>query len=114
MVNIDVPKAVAKPPLRVKRARTEAEASALPSPSTSEESWAPELRAGSRLITTQDSLLGTSNVDLSARVAHGLGAVVCLPNDIWTWNVMPSGKAFRHIARGLFTVGLVVVNNKNF
>ena len=114
MVNIDEPEAVAKPPPRVKRARTEVEASELPGPSTSEETWALELRAGSRLITTQDSLLGTSNIDLLARVAHGLGALVCLPNDIRTWNVMPSSKAFRHIAHGLFTIGLVVVNNKKF
>ncbi len=34
---------------------------------------------------------------------------MCLPEDIWTWNVMPSGKAFRHIACGLFTVSLVLI-----
>ena len=84
MVNIDEPEAVAKPPPRVKRARTKVEASELPGPSSSEEIWAPELRAGTRLITTQDSLLGTSNVNLSARVAHSLGAAVCLLGDIRT------------------------------
>uniref|UniRef100_A0A2N9G542 Uncharacterized protein n=1 Tax=Fagus sylvatica TaxID=28930 RepID=A0A2N9G542_FAGSY len=40
----------------------------------------------------------------SARVAHGLGAAVCLPKDIRTWDEIPLGKAFRHIARGLFMV----------
>jgi hypothetical protein len=101
--------AVADQPPRVKRAWTEVKASELSSSSSTGEVWAPALRAGQRLITTKDSLLGTSNVDVSARVAHGLGAAVCLLEDIWTWNVMPLGKAFRHIARGLFTVSFGVL-----
>ena len=102
------PGVVAKQPPRVKRAWTEVEASELPGPSSTGEVWAPVLRAGKRLITTQDSLLGTSNVDVLARITHGLGAAVCLPEDIQTWSMMPSGKAFRHITRGLFTVSFSV------
>ena len=68
------------------------------------EVWAPKLRAGTRLITTQDSLLGATNADLSAWIAHGLGTAVCLPKDMRIWSVMPSVMAFRHISRGLFTV----------
>ena len=110
-MELDEPGIIAEQPPRAKRARPEVEASELSGPSSAKEIWASELRAGKRPITTQDSLLGTSNVDLSAQVAHDLGAVVCLLGDIWTWDVMPSGKAFRQIARGLFTVSLVVVNN---
>ncbi|GMY38754.1 hypothetical protein FCV25MIE_33998, partial [Fagus crenata] len=64
----------AKKPRRAvfKRARTEVEASELSGPSSSEETWAPELGAGKRPITAQDSVLDTSNVEHSARVAHGL------------------------------------------
>ena len=108
VVEVDEPGMVAKQPFRVKRARTEVEASKCPSSSSREEVWAPELRVRKRLITTKDSLLGNTNVDVSARITHGLGVVVCLPEDIKAWNVMPSGKAFRHIACGLFTVGFGV------
>uniref|UniRef100_A0A2N9FJV0 Uncharacterized protein n=1 Tax=Fagus sylvatica TaxID=28930 RepID=A0A2N9FJV0_FAGSY len=107
-VELDEPETTAEEALRAKRARTEVEESELPGPSTStsEEIWAPELRAGKRLITTRDSLLNTSNVDVSSRIAHGLCAAVCLPDNIRTWNIMPLGKAFRHIARGLFSISL--------
>ena len=104
VVELDEPAVVAEQLPKVKRARTEVEAYEHPGPSSTGEVWAPELRAGTRLITTKDSLLGTNNADLSAQIAHGLGAAVCLPEHIGTWNVMPSSKAFRHIARGLFTV----------
>lgn len=110
VVELDEPEVVAKQPPKVKRARTEVEASELPSSSSAGEVWALELRAKKRLITTQDSLLGTSNADLLARVAHGLGATVCLPEDIRAWSVMPSGKAFRHISRGLFKVSFGINN----
>ncbi len=111
VVELDEPRVVTKQPPRVKRARTEVEASELSGPSSVEEIWAPKLRAGKRPITTQDSVLGTSNVEHSVRVAHGLGVAMCLPGDIRTWDEMSSGKAFRHIAHGLFMVSLVVVNN---
>ena len=104
VVEVDEPGVVAEQPPKVKRARTEVEASELPSSSSMGQVWAPALRVGKRLITTEDSLLGTSNIDVSARIAHGLGAAMCLLENIRAWNVMPSGKAFLHIARGLFTV----------
>jgi hypothetical protein len=62
------------------------------------------------LITTQDSLLGTSNVDISGWIAHGLGAAVCLPQDILAWDAMPTGKAICQIVRGLFTVTFGILN----
>ena len=108
VVEVDEPGVVAEQPPKVKRARTEVEASELPSSSSMGEVWAPALRVGKRLITTEDSLLGTSNIDVSARIAHGLGAAMCLLENIRAWNVMPSGKAFLHIARGLFTVSFGV------
>ncbi len=83
-MELDEPGVVAEQPPRGKRARTEVEASELPGPSSAGEVWALELRTETRLITTKDSLLGTSNVNLSTRVAHGLGAAVCLPEDIRT------------------------------
>jgi hypothetical protein len=99
-VEVDEPETVTEQP-RVKRARTEIKASELLRSSSREEVWAPELRSGKRLVTTKDSLLGTSNIDVLARIAHGLGTAMCLPEDIKVWNVMPSGKVFRHIAHGL-------------
>uniref|UniRef100_A0A2N9IK78 Uncharacterized protein n=1 Tax=Fagus sylvatica TaxID=28930 RepID=A0A2N9IK78_FAGSY len=102
IVELDEPGIVTEQPPREKRAKTEAKAFKLPGPSSSKEVWALELRVRKRPITAQDSVLGTSNVEHSARVTHGLGAAVCLPKDIRTWDEIPLGKAFRHIARGLF------------
>jgi hypothetical protein len=108
IVEIEEPEMVSEQPQRVKRAKTEI--SDIPGPSSTEETWAPELRAGKRLITTQDSLLGTANADISSRIAHGLGATVCLPQDILAWNAMPTGKAVRQIVRGLFTISFGIQN----
>ena len=52
VVELNKPRVVVEQPPRVKRARTEVEASKLPSMSSMGEVWAPELRAGQRLITT--------------------------------------------------------------
>lgn len=108
IVEIEEPEMVSEQPQRVKRARTEI--SDIPGPSSTEETWAPKLRAGKRLITTQDSLLDTTNADISGRIAHGLGATVCLPQDILAWNAMPTGKAVRQIVRGLFTISFGIQN----
>ena len=108
VVEVDEPEMVTEQPPGGKRAQTEVEASELPGSSSREEVWAPVLRAGKRLITTKDSLLGTSNIDVSARITHGLGAAMCLPEDIKAWDAMPSGKVFRQIAHGLFTVSFGV------
>ena len=110
-MELDEPGIVTEQPPREKRAKTEVKAFKLPGPSSLKEVWALELRARKRTITAQDSVLGTSNVEHSAQVAHGLGAAVCLPKDIRTWDEMPLGKAFRHIAHGLFMVSLVIVIN---
>jgi hypothetical protein len=69
-------------PPKEKRARSEVEASELPGSSSSEKIWAPELRARKRPITAQDSVLGTSNVEHSAKVVHALTATACLPGDL--------------------------------
>ena len=53
-------------------------------------------------------MLDTSNFEHATKVAHALGAAICLPRDIQTWDEMPSGKMFRHIARRLVMVSLTI------
>uniref|UniRef100_A0A2N9EYR4 Uncharacterized protein n=1 Tax=Fagus sylvatica TaxID=28930 RepID=A0A2N9EYR4_FAGSY len=100
VVHLDEPDVVTKPPLRAKRARTEAKAPKSPGPSSSAEVWVPELTVGRRPITAQDSVLDPSDAEHAAKVAHALGVAICLPRDIQIWNEMPSGRMFCHIARG--------------
>ena len=109
VVDLDEPDVVTEPPLRAKRARTEAEAPESPGPSSSAEVWVPELTVGRRPITAQDSVLDPSNAEHAAKVAHALSAAICLPRDIQIWNEMPSGRMFRHIARGFTMVSLIVI-----
>uniref|UniRef100_A0A2N9IT59 Uncharacterized protein n=1 Tax=Fagus sylvatica TaxID=28930 RepID=A0A2N9IT59_FAGSY len=78
---VDEPETVTEQP-RVKRARTEIKASELLRSSSREEVWAPELRSGKRLVTTKDSLLGTSNIDVSARIAHGRPGILTMESRV--------------------------------
>ena len=105
-MEIDKPEVVAEPPPRAKRARTEAEAEAseLLGPSSLDDVWAPKLMVGMKPITAQDTVLDTSNVEHSAKVAHALGAATCLPGDIQVWDEMSSSRMFRHIPCGLIMV----------
>jgi hypothetical protein len=82
IVELDELGIVTEQPPREKRAKTEVKAFKLPGPSSSKKVWAPKLRVRKRPITAQDSVLGTSNVQHSARVAHGLGAAIYLHKDI--------------------------------
>uniref|UniRef100_A0A2N9IWY1 Uncharacterized protein n=1 Tax=Fagus sylvatica TaxID=28930 RepID=A0A2N9IWY1_FAGSY len=76
----------------------------------------PRLRLRHLNFRVRHQRESTSNADLSALVTHGLGAAMCLPEDIRTSSVMPSGKAFRHIARGLFTAaqGILTMESRVF
>uniref|UniRef100_A0A2N9GKP0 Uncharacterized protein n=1 Tax=Fagus sylvatica TaxID=28930 RepID=A0A2N9GKP0_FAGSY len=101
VVEIDEPEEVEEPAPRAKRAQTEGEPSQLPGPSSSDDVWAPELMVGLNPISTHDTVLDTSNVEHSAKVAHALTGAACLPGDIQAWDEMFLGQIFRHISRGL-------------
>jgi hypothetical protein len=82
VVDLDKPDVVTEPPLRAKRAQTEAEAPESPRPSSSAEVWVSELTVGRRPITAQDSVLDPSDAKHAAKVAHALSVAICPPRDI--------------------------------
>jgi hypothetical protein len=104
VVEIDEAEIVADPSPRAKRARTEGQPLDLPGLSSSDDIWAPELMVGEKPLSVHDSVLDTSKVEHSAKVAHALTAAACLPGDIQAWDDMYSGQIFHHISRGLVLV----------
>uniref|UniRef100_A0A2N9F5T1 Uncharacterized protein n=1 Tax=Fagus sylvatica TaxID=28930 RepID=A0A2N9F5T1_FAGSY len=56
-----------------------------------------------RVVVEQSELpvFETTDIEFSARVAHALTRVTCLPRDYGVWEEMSSGRLFRHISRGL-------------
>uniref|UniRef100_A0A2N9EDY8 Uncharacterized protein n=1 Tax=Fagus sylvatica TaxID=28930 RepID=A0A2N9EDY8_FAGSY len=65
------------------------------------EPWVPEIMVQGQPVTTNHTVFETFDVEFSARVAHALTRVTCLPGDYEVWEEMSSGRLFRHISRGL-------------
>jgi hypothetical protein len=90
--------------LRPKRARVSTEQTELPGPSSLDEIWASEITVAGVPVTTNHTVLNTSYVEFSARVAQALTRATCLPGDYQVWEDMSSAWMFRHISRGLVMV----------
>ncbi len=118
IVEIDEPEVEADPAPRAKRARTVGEPSQRLGSSSLNDIWDPEMMVGQDPISIHHTMLDSSNVELSAKVAHALSGVACLPGDIRAWETMFSGQIFRHISRGLMMVSslssLNFINNLSF
>ena len=82
VVEIDEPEVVVEPAARVKRPRTEGEPSHHPGLSSSDDIWDPELMVRLDLVSVHHTVLDTSDVELSAKVAHALAGAAYLPGDI--------------------------------
>ncbi len=104
VVELDAAEEVADPALRPKRPKVVVETTQHPGPSSSKNIWAPEMMLGKDLISVHHFVLNTSDVELSAKVAHALTGATCLPKDIQAWDKMYSGQIHRHISWGLVMV----------
>jgi hypothetical protein len=89
---------------RPKRARVTTEQTELPGPSSLGEPWVPKITVGGELVTTNHTVLDTSNIEFSAKVGQALTRATCLLRDYEVWEDMSSGRMFRHISRGLVMV----------
>uniref|UniRef100_A0A2N9G9N8 Uncharacterized protein n=1 Tax=Fagus sylvatica TaxID=28930 RepID=A0A2N9G9N8_FAGSY len=80
-----------------------AEPSSIPAegPSSHHAAWDPALLFGPNPISIRDTILNHSDVDASARVAHGLSFAACLPEDMKRWASTQPGDAFRQMTHGL-------------
>uniref|UniRef100_A0A2N9ERS7 Uncharacterized protein n=1 Tax=Fagus sylvatica TaxID=28930 RepID=A0A2N9ERS7_FAGSY len=80
-----------------------AEPSSIPAegPSSHRAAWDPALLFGPNPISVRDTILNHSDVDASARVAHGLSFAACLPEDMKRWASTQPGDAFRQMTHGL-------------
>uniref|UniRef100_A0A2N9ITZ0 Uncharacterized protein n=1 Tax=Fagus sylvatica TaxID=28930 RepID=A0A2N9ITZ0_FAGSY len=80
-----------------------AEPSSIPAegPSSHHAAWDPALLFGPNPISVRDTILNHSDVDASARVAHGLSFAACLPEDMKRWASTQPGDAFRQMTHGL-------------
>lgn len=106
MVELDEPEEVVEPAPRPKRARVMVEPTQHLGSSYSNDIWAPKIMLGSDPLLVHHTVLDTSNVKLSAKVAHSLIGAACLLGGIQAWEAMFSGQIFRHISRGLVLVSL--------
>uniref|UniRef100_A0A2N9EJV1 Uncharacterized protein n=1 Tax=Fagus sylvatica TaxID=28930 RepID=A0A2N9EJV1_FAGSY len=70
-------------------------------PSSHHAAWDPALLFGPNPISVRDTILNHSDVDASARVAHGLSFAACLPEDMKRWASTQPGDAFRQMTHGL-------------
>uniref|UniRef100_A0A2N9J741 Uncharacterized protein n=1 Tax=Fagus sylvatica TaxID=28930 RepID=A0A2N9J741_FAGSY len=80
------------------------------------EAWVPELVFGPGPISIRDTVLDNSETELSAKVAHGLALIACLPENMKFWDTMHSKQEFHHITRGLMmaTQGVLSMEAKLF
>uniref|UniRef100_A0A2N9H5F3 Uncharacterized protein n=1 Tax=Fagus sylvatica TaxID=28930 RepID=A0A2N9H5F3_FAGSY len=101
VVELDEPEKVAEPAPRPKRARVMVEPTQHLGSLSSDDIWAPKIMLGPDPLSVHHTVLDTSDVKLSAKVAHALIGAVCLPGGIQAWEAMFSGQIFRHISRGL-------------
>ena len=58
-------------------------------------------------LSVHHSVLDTSDIVLSAKVAHALTGAACLPGDIRAWDEMYFGQIFYHISQGLIIVSFL-------
>jgi hypothetical protein len=68
-------------------------------------------------ISIHHTVLDTSNVELSAKVAHALSGVACLPGDIRAWDDVLGPNIPPHLPRtrdGKFLSSLNFINNLSF
>jgi hypothetical protein len=97
-----------------------AEPSSIPAegPSSHHAAWDPALLFGPNPISVRDTILNHSDVDASARVAHGLSFAACLPEDMKRWASTQPGDAFRQMTHGLMMVSTFLLTSflckKNF
>jgi hypothetical protein len=97
-----------------------AEPSSIPAegPSSHRAAWDPALLFGPNPISVRDTILNHSDVDASARVAHGLSFAACLPEDMKRWASTQPGDAFRQMTHGLMMVSTFLLTSflckKNF
>jgi hypothetical protein len=96
-----------------------AEPSSIPAegPSSHHAAWDPALLFGPNPISVRDTILNHSDVDASARVAHGLSFAACLPEDMKRWASTQPGDAFRQMTHGLMMVSTFLLTPflyKNF
>ena len=82
VIEIDEPKVVVESAARAKRPRTKGEPSHHPGLSSSDDIWDPELMVRLDLVSVHHTVLDTSDVELSAKVAHALARAAYLPGDI--------------------------------
>jgi hypothetical protein len=92
--------------LRSHQKEERAEPSSIPAegPSSHHAAWDPALLFGPNPISIRDTILNHSDVDASARVAHGLSFAACLPEDMKRWASTQPGDAFRQMTHGLMMV----------
>jgi hypothetical protein len=90
-----------------------AEPSSIPAegPSSHRAAWDPALLFGPNPISVRDTILNHSDVDASARVAHGLSFAACLPEDMKRWASTQPGDAFRQMTHGLMMVSTFLLTS---
>ena len=103
-MEVDETKQVEEPAPRPKRARVTVELTHILSSSSSDDIWALEMMVGPNPLFVHHTVLDTSNVELSAKVAHPLTGATCLPRDLQAWDEMSLGRIFQHISQGLVMV----------
>ncbi len=69
----------------------------------------PDLMYKTDPISVRDTILDNSEIEISAKVAHGLSRASCLPEDMKVWDLMHSGQIFRHLSRGLMLVSVLPI-----
>jgi hypothetical protein len=74
-----------------KRARPEVILKPTPGTSSHSQAWNLELLFEMGSILVQDTILDNVEIEISAKVAHGLSRAACLPEDMKVWDPMHSG-----------------------